>query len=44
MALVEIEEILEIEAEIGKVISKAGPVADIQALLKKKKTRKSSVV
>ena len=42
-ALVEIEEILEIEAEIGKVISKAGPVADIQALLKKK-TRKSSVV
>ena len=43
-ALVEIEEILEIEAEIGKVISKAGPVADIQALLKKKKTRKSSVV
>jgi len=44
LALVEIEEILEIEAEIGKVISKAGPVADIQALLKKKKTRKSSVV
>jgi 4-hydroxy-4-methyl-2-oxoglutarate aldolase len=43
-AIVEIEEILEIESEIGKVISKAGPIADIQALLKRKKTRKSSAI
>jgi 4-hydroxy-4-methyl-2-oxoglutarate aldolase len=41
-ALTEIEEILEIEAEIGKVIAKSGPIADIQALLKRKKTRKTS--
>ena len=40
-----LRKILELEAEIGKVISKAGPVADIQSVvLKKKKTRKSSVV
>ena len=40
-ALAEIEEIIEIEGEIGKVIAKSGPIADLQALLKRKKTRKT---
>jgi regulator of RNase E activity RraA len=41
-ALTEIEDILEIEAEISEVISKNGPMGDILALLKRKKSRKSS--
>jgi regulator of RNase E activity RraA len=41
-ALTEIEDILEIEAEIGKVIGNTGPIADLQALLKRKKTRITS--
>lgn len=43
-AMTEIEDILEIEGEIGKIIGKSGPIADLQALLKRKKTRKTSAM
>jgi 4-hydroxy-4-methyl-2-oxoglutarate aldolase len=39
--LIEVEDILEIEDEIAKVIDRAGPIADIHALLKRKKARKT---
>jgi regulator of RNase E activity RraA len=42
-ALIEIEEIIQIEREIGDVIRKSGPLAELQALLKRKKTRKTPV-
>lgn len=42
-ALVEIDEILQIEVEIGNVIRSSGPLTDLQALLKRKKTRKTPV-
>jgi regulator of RNase E activity RraA len=40
-ALIEIEEIIQIEEEIRAVIEDKGPIADLQALLKRKKTRKT---
>jgi 4-hydroxy-4-methyl-2-oxoglutarate aldolase len=39
--LIEVEDILEIEDEIRKVIDSEGPITDIQALLKRKKIRKT---
>jgi regulator of RNase E activity RraA len=41
-ALVEIDEILEIEEELREVIDRHGSVTDIQALLTRKKTRKTN--
>ncbi len=41
-ALIEVEEILGIEDEIRQVIESKGPISDIQALLKRKKTRKTA--
>jgi len=40
--LMEIEDILDIEEEIRKVIDRKGAIANIQALLKRKKTRKTT--
>jgi 4-hydroxy-4-methyl-2-oxoglutarate aldolase len=42
-AMIEIEEIMQIEVEIGNVIRSGGALADLQALLKRKKTRKTPV-
>jgi 4-hydroxy-4-methyl-2-oxoglutarate aldolase len=42
MALIEVEEILGIEEEIRQVIDRKGSISDIQALLKRKKTRKTA--
>jgi 4-hydroxy-4-methyl-2-oxoglutarate aldolase len=39
--LIEVEDLLEIEDEIAKVIDKSGPIDDIHALLKRKKARKT---
>jgi 4-hydroxy-4-methyl-2-oxoglutarate aldolase len=39
--LIEVEEILKIEDAIASIIDAAGPIADIHALLKRKKTRKT---
>jgi len=40
-AMIEIEEIVQIEAEIGKVLRNSGPLGEMLALLKQKKTRKT---
>jgi 4-hydroxy-4-methyl-2-oxoglutarate aldolase len=39
--LIEVEEILQIEDDIAALIDDAGPITDIHALLKRKKTRKT---
>lgn len=43
-AMIEIEEIMQIETEIGNVIHSSGSLADLQALLKRKKARKTPVM
>ena len=39
--LYEVEELLELEAELGRIIESQGPVADIEAVLRRKKTRRA---
>jgi 4-hydroxy-4-methyl-2-oxoglutarate aldolase len=43
-AMTEIEDIIQIEAEIGELIRSKGPVAELQKLLKRKKTRKTPAI
>jgi regulator of RNase E activity RraA len=37
----EVEELLELEAELGRIIEAQGPVADIEAVLRRKKMRRA---